>query len=166
MSDADTPIPPKVLAATGILLAVIMILAIVGRFTGIGQSKLPTGEVVRTMQLRFADANDGAVIVTRPDGQSVARLEPGSNGFVRGVVRSLVRARRLDRIEADPPFRLTQWSSRRLTIDDPATGLSIDVTGFGRDNHAAFARLLAANATMAAGRNAQGPGRLAPERQP
>ncbi len=152
MSEQPAPIPRPVLLATGALLLSTLVLAGVARYTGVGRVGTPDASAVRTVALRFADADDGGVVIRRADdGKQIAKLAPGTNGFIRGVMRSLVRARRLDRVKADPPFQLTQWSDHRLTINDPATGQSVDVTGFGRDNRAAFARLLAVNATMSWG---------------
>ena len=151
MSEQPSPIPPKVLIATGLLLTATLVLTAVSRITGVGRLKTPDADVVRTTEVRFRDAPNGAVIVTHGDGRPLTELAPGTNGFIRGVVRSLARARRLDRIKEDPAFRITLWSDHRLTLSDPATQQSIDVTGFGRDNRAAFARLLATNATHAVG---------------
>ncbi len=151
MSEQPAPIPPQVLAAAGLLLVASLVAAGVGRVTGVGRQAIPEAAVVRTMELRFGDAPDGGVIVTGANGEPVTQLDPGTNGFIRGVMRSLVRSRRLDRVQDDPPFRLTLWADNRLTIGDPATGESIELTGFGRDNRAAFARLLATNSTLAAG---------------
>ena len=153
MSAEPSPIPPRVLAAAGALLAVSLVLTAVSRYTGIGRLETPKASAVRTIDVRFSDTSEGGIIVTHADGRTLATLAAGTNGFIRGVVRSLVRVRRLDRVKVDPPFRLTQWSDHRLTIDDPATGESVELTGFGRDNRAAFARLLAGNATLAKARN-------------
>ncbi len=161
MSEELAPIPRKVLIAAGLLIASTFVIAGIGRYTQLGASRRPAATVVRSVDLRFLDAEDGGVEVTYADGRPLTRLEPGTNGFIRGVLRSLARARRHQRVEVDPPFRLALWSDHRITIDDPATGRSVDVSGFGRDNSGAFARLLAANATLAP---ALGP-RLGPGRE-
>ena len=160
-----SPIPPGALMAAGALIAVTLILAAVGRVTGIGTLRTPDADVVRTIELRFLDSEDGGVTVLHADDERVlARLAPGTNGFIRGVMRSLVRARRIDHIEADPPFRLTLWSDHRLTLSDPATGQSLDLSGFGQDNRAAFAKLLAVNAAQTRDplTSTLAPGRAAP----
>lgn len=152
MSEESSPIPPKVLIAAGLLLAVTMALVAFGRITGIGKLKTPVADAVRSVEIRFHDTPDGGISVTYGDGRPLTELAAGTNGFIRGVMRSLARARRLDRIEVDPPFRLTLWSDHRLTIEDPATSQSLDLSGFGQDNLTAFARLLATNATKTPGR--------------
>lgn len=153
MSDHSSPIPQPVLIAAGAMLALTLALVALSRTTGVGQLADPGGEPVRAIDLRFQDDADGGVTVLRAsDGHPITHLPRGSNGFIRGVLRSLTRIRRLDRVADDPPFRLTLWSDTRLTLSDPATAQSIDLTGFGKDNRAAFARLLARNSTLAEGR--------------
>ena len=95
--------------------------------------------------LRFDDRADGGVVITEwPAGDVVAVLPPGTNGFVRGVMRGLARDRRAREIGSEPPFRLTHWSDGRLTLDDPSTGRRIDLDAFGPTNTAVFARLMGA----------------------
>ena len=74
----------------------------------------------------------------------MAVLPPGSNGFIRGVMRGLARERMLHGIDAAPPFRLIRWADGRLSLEDTATGRLIDLAAFGPTNAQAFARLLTA----------------------
>ncbi|MEL7372228.1 MAG: photosynthetic complex assembly protein PuhC, partial [Myxococcota bacterium] len=142
-------IPPKALAAAGLLIVFSLVTAAIGSFTGLGKLETPRTEAVRTLELRFDDAKDGGVLVLRTDRSVITKLAPGTNGFTRGVVRSLVRHRRMGRVDADPPFQLVLWADHRLTLTDPATAQTIDLSGFGRDNVQAFARLLDDKATAA-----------------
>ena len=76
------------------------------------------------------------------DDRLVDVLAPGTNGFVRGVLRGLVRERRADRVGPQPPFRLTRWADGRLSLDDPSTGRHVDLEVFGPTNSGAFAQIL------------------------
>ena len=76
---------------------------------------------VQSRTLHFADRNDGAVEVTDADRHIVAVLPPGTNGFARGVMRGLARARKLEDVGQEPPFVLTRWADGRLSLDDPST---------------------------------------------
>jgi putative photosynthetic complex assembly protein len=98
---------------------------------------------VESRELRFEDRDDGAVAVYEAaDGATVDVLAPGTNGFVRGVMRGLARERKRQEIGQQPPFRLTRWADGRLTLDDTATGRRIELAAFGPTNTGAFARLL------------------------
>jgi putative photosynthetic complex assembly protein len=100
--------------------------------------------VVSSHELRFEDRADGAVLVYEHE-QLVDTLSPGTNGFVRGVLRGLARGRRADGVGRSPPFRLTRWADGRLSLDDPETGRHVDLEVFGPTNAGAFADILTAS---------------------
>jgi putative photosynthetic complex assembly protein len=98
---------------------------------------------VATRTLTFLDREDGGVSVVEPTtGRSVAALPPGDGGFVRGILRALVRERRMNDVGSAPPFTLTRWADGRLTLDDSATGRRLELTSFGPANEAVFDSLL------------------------
>ena len=100
------------------------------------------GAIERQRLLRFADRDDGAVLVTDASDNSPVSTITGQNGFLRGTLSGLVRIRRNEEIGAGPPFRLTLYANHRLVLDDPATGKTIELEAFGPTNEAVFARLL------------------------
>jgi putative photosynthetic complex assembly protein len=95
--------------------------------------------------LKFFDEADGTVRVE--DGASaevLTRFGEGEGGFIRATVRSLVHQRRIRGIGAEMPFTLTAWENGNLTLADPATGRSVEVSSFGPDNRAVYENLLPA----------------------
>lgn len=93
--------------------------------------------------LRFFDEPDGTVRVE--DGASaqvLARFGEGEGGFIRATVRSLVHQRRIRGIGAETAFTLTEWQNGSLTLGDPATDRSVEVSSFGPDNRAVYQNLL------------------------
>ena len=105
----------------------------------------PQTPPLRSVEVRFRDESDGSVSVRdiRND-QVVASLAPGTNGFVRSVMRGLVHERKRRGFDATPPFRISQWSGGRLALEDTATGRLIDLDAFGVTNKDAFAQMLPA----------------------
>lgn len=100
-------------------------------------------ELESSRELRFLDRQDGAVVILdHSGGETVAVLAPGTNGFVRGVMRGMARERRMKNVGTTPPYRLSSWSDGRLTLDDPSTGRWVELVAFGPDNFQAFAKLL------------------------
>jgi putative photosynthetic complex assembly protein len=99
---------------------------------------------VMTRELRFADREDGAVVITdMANGQIAQIIQPGQKtGFVRGVMRSFSRERRMKGVGAQAPFRLTAWADGEISLVDTATGRAIELNAFGTDNRKAFAALL------------------------
>lgn len=106
---------------------------------------------VASRELRFADRADGALLVFDKGADAPALvLEPGSNsGFIRGVMRGLMRERKLREAPRDAALTLTQWTDGALTLQDQATGRTIELGSFGSTNRASFAQLLADRAQRA-----------------
>ncbi|WP_376097108.1 photosynthetic complex assembly protein PuhC [Roseomonas sp. CCTCC AB2023176] len=99
---------------------------------------------VHSRDLRFDDRSDGAVTVRDSAGTVVAVLLPGDDGFIRGTLRGLARDRRRMEANLDTPFRLTDWTDGRITLEDRSTGRHLELRAFGATNAAAFGRLLTA----------------------
>ena len=138
-------IPPAALLGAAVLVVGSLLLVGFARLTGYKPLQPETSAIVEAKDVRFEDRADGAVLVySSPQNRLVDTLAPGTNGFVRGVLRGLVRERRADRIGSAPPFRLTHWANGRLSLDDPSTGRHIDLEVFGATNSAAFADILEA----------------------
>jgi putative photosynthetic complex assembly protein len=136
-------LPRGMVLGTALLLAGTLVLATLGHDAPVNPASagaLPTA----TRDLRFSDRADGAVVVTNAaTGHQVDVVEPGTEGFVRGAMRGLVRQRRLAEIGPDMPFRLSVWPDGRITLQDMANGNTMELHAFGRTNAEAFLRLLA-----------------------
>ncbi len=142
----ERPVPRGALVGAAAAVALSLAAAGTARLTGIGASAPPVAEAVESRDLRFEDRPDGAVaVLAEPGGRVIEVMAPGTNGFARGVLRSLVRERKREGLgPAAAPFRLTLWDDGRMTLEDPATGQRIGLEAFGPTNFGAFARLLAA----------------------
>lgn len=104
-------------------------------------------DVAQKRTLRFFDEDDGSVrIEDGASGEVLARHGVGEGGFIRATVRSLVHQRRIRGLGAEVPFTLTQWENDTLTLSDPATGRSVEVSSFGPDNRAVYQELIPAKA--------------------
>jgi putative photosynthetic complex assembly protein len=146
MPDTTNRIPRAALLGAGSLVVGSLLLVGVARLTGYRPAQPDATAIVESRDLRFEDRADGAVLIySAPADRLVDTLPPGTNGFVRGVLRGLVRERRADRIGAEPPFRLTRWADGRLSLDDPSTGRHVDLEVFGPTNAGAFADILLAS---------------------
>ncbi len=137
------PFPRFPLFAAGSLIALTIVLSLAGRYADIGTLRMPASEAVEMRELRFADQADGSVAVhLASDGTMVEVIEPGTNGFMRSVMRGLARERRMHGIGAEPPFVVARRADGRLSLEDSATGRRIELDAFGPTNAGAFARLL------------------------
>ncbi|HEY1315468.1 MAG TPA: photosynthetic complex assembly protein PuhC [Steroidobacteraceae bacterium] len=142
----EKSLPRGALLGAGSLVLASLLLVSIARITGYGPARPPPSAVVERHDLRFEDRADGAVLIySFATNRLVDTLPPGTNGFVRGVLRGLVRERRAEHVGPTPPFRLTRWADGRLSLDDPSTGRHVDIEVFGPTNAGAFADILIAS---------------------
>lgn len=144
--------PQWVLVAAGGVVA-IALLVVFGVRAGVVPARPTAPElravnhvgVVKQRDFAFADRADGALIATdAKTGQVALVLEPGSNsGFIRGVMRGMMRERQLHEVSRYGAVTITQWADGALTLKDPSTGRIVELGSFGHTNRAAFAQLLA-----------------------
>ncbi len=93
--------------------------------------------------LRFFDEPDGTVRVEDgASGEVLSSFSQGEGGFIRATVRNLVHQRRIRNQGPEVPFTLTRWDNDNLTLADPVTGRSVEVSSFGPDNRAVYANML------------------------
>jgi putative photosynthetic complex assembly protein len=142
--------PKAALIGAALLVGLSITMAAIGR-----QAQLAAPAVteqpglIAERSLIFADGSDGSVVVRdAEDGALVQIVQRGEGGFVRGVMRGLARDRRSRGIGQDPAFRLSEWQSGRLALEDPMTGKVIDLNAFGRDNRRAFSEILYARGDL------------------
>jgi putative photosynthetic complex assembly protein len=139
--------PRAVLVGAGAALVLAIAVAAAGRIAG-PDPAAPTGQAILARDLAFRDLPDGAVgVYELPGGAEIARLDYGTNSFIRATLRGLVRERRMGELGPEAPFRLAAWNDGRLTLEDTATGRIIDIVAFGSTQAEAFARLLHAGRT-------------------
>ncbi len=97
--------------------------------------------------LRFFDEPDGTVRVEDgATGEVLSSFGQGEGGFIRATVRNLVHQRRIRNQGPEVPFTLTRWTNDTLTLADPVTGRSVEVSSFGPDNRAVYADMLPSKA--------------------
>ena len=138
------PVVPKggIIAAAALVLFSLAAVT-TARLTGTGGVRMTLPAAVESRDFQFEDGQNGAVLVyDARDRQLVDTLAPGSNGFIRVVLRGLARERKLGDIGRQPPFRLTRFVNGQITLTDTSTGKQIDLDAFGSANTEAFARLL------------------------
>lgn len=141
-------VPQAFLIAAGLLVAFTIVLVAGVRLFGGEDGAISVEGAVATRDLRFVDEPGGAVSVYAvPEGRRIATIDPGSNGFLRGTLRALVRERRLNEVGDAMPFRLIRLADGAVVLEDPATGRRLHLGAFGPDNAGVFAGLLPSGRT-------------------
>lgn len=137
-------IPRAPIVAAGAMVLVALLAVGGAQLAGLAPNDATPKAVSAMVETRFEDRADGAVLVRDArSGALLAVVDPGTQGFLRGALRALVRERRQHGLGAEQPFRVLAHPDGRLTLHDPATGRNLDLLAFGPTNAALFARLLA-----------------------
>jgi putative photosynthetic complex assembly protein len=103
------------------------------------QASLP----VTSADLLFVDGPRGRIDVLEARTQAtLAVYESGEGSFLRGILRSLVRERRVRHLDPGGAFTLALLDNGSLVISDPETGYWMALEAFGIDNRRLFAELL------------------------
>lgn len=135
-------VPRAALLGAAALIAATIALAAGARHARSGNAAAPPPD--EFADVRFEDRSGAVVMLDAATGREVGALAPGTNGFVRGVLRGMFRGRKLEAIGREGSFRLARDGGGRLTLEDPATGRVVDLRSFGPANAAVFDGLLAA----------------------
>ena len=108
-----------------------------------GKAAAKPTSAVESRDLQFADGQGGSVLVYDASNRElIDTIAPGTNGFVRVVLRGLARERKLGDIGAEPPFRLTRYANGQMMLTDTSSNKQIDLAAFGAANALSFSRLM------------------------
>ncbi len=88
--------------------------------------------------LKFEDQDNGGVTVIDANTNQVIDVVEGEAGFVRGILRTIARERRIRGIGKDAPMRLISYADGRLILQDTATNTKIELESFGSTNVQSF----------------------------
>lgn len=132
------------IVAISLALTVSVQLGIFERQSVPAEARAAAGITAAEMRtLRFFDEPDGTVRVEDgATGEVLSRFGQGEGGFIRATVRNLVHQRRIRNQGPEVPFTLTRWANDNLTLADPVTGRTVEVSSFGPDNRAVYADML------------------------
>ena len=141
-------VPRGALIAAGLLILVTIGAVAIFRIAGLEPAaQIPdVDKTVAMRELRFADSANGGVLVYEfVDGgtdRMIHEVPSGEGGFIRGILRSLARARRASGIGPEHPFVLKLQMNGTVLLEDPQTGQRIDLQAFGPTNIESFRALL------------------------
>jgi len=131
---------------TAVAAAVVLVLMTVSvyQLMGGGPEARPLEPTVASVDLHFVDAERGVVqVYSAETGELLEELQAGTNGFLRGALRSLVRGRNAAAIGDEIPFTVRKTESGRVQLYDSSTETLIDLRAFGVTNVDSFERFLA-----------------------
>lgn len=138
-------VPRRAIIGIGLTLAGVLAGVAAVRLGGHGPQRQDAA-ALSTRLLRFEDLPDGGILVLDHAGGQRLAVMTGEQGFLRGVLRSLMRERRRSGMDLRAPLELVARADGGLTLADPSTGQRIELESFGPSNLAVFAPWVAAAA--------------------
>ena len=143
-ADPAEEMVPRVLVAAmfGLMLVTLGIVALARLTDAPLTGTVAVSDTVTSRQIVLTGDRGGAYSVTAPDGTLLAMSDEGPNGFLGVMGRVIDRKRLTTGAEADAPIVVRRRADGIVEISDPATGMIVPLMGYGKDNVAAFARLL------------------------
>jgi putative photosynthetic complex assembly protein len=142
-------LPAGTLIGAAALVVFSLVTVTTARLLHLRGTTTPAAAAVTQLHLTFSDrTSDHAVEVRDADhgNRLIHVVPPDSNGFLRGVLRGLARARRNEHVGQAPAFTLTRWADGRMSLADPQTGRQVPLEVFGPANSQPFMQLFADDA--------------------
>ena len=128
------------LAAGGMVVAALLAVSMarIGGYSPV--QTLGSAEIAQSRLLRFESDAQGVAVVDATTGAVITHTS--AEGFIPGVLRGLNRMRMTELAKPSDAYRLEHLANGQLLLVDTASGVSLDLAAFGRDNAASFLRFL------------------------
>lgn len=131
---------PAALAAAGMVVAALLAVSVarIGGYSPVQQ--IAQSDVAQSRLLRFESDAQGVAVIDATTGTLITRTS--AEGFLPGVLRGLNRMRQTGEANPSDAYRLEHLHNGQLLLVDTASGVSLDLAAYGRDNAASFLRFL------------------------
>lgn len=144
MKHRDREMVPRILvqAMFGLMLASLALVAYAQwrdlPLTGVVADSPVVSEQVITL---VGDRKTGYAVFDAA-GSQIAHSRENKAGFIDVVASSVERERTVNGLPANGPLTVVRRENGRVAVIDPATGWTLELIGYGKDNVAAFATLV------------------------
>ena len=144
MKHRDREMVPKTLVrAMFTLMAASFCLVGYARFTDRPVIAVaPHSDIVKEVTVTLDGSRSDGVAVLDENGLKIAHSTEEKRGFIDVIWVSVMRERRLQDVPSDAPVRVVRRENGHIAILDDTTDWKIELIGYGKDNVAAFAKLL------------------------
>ena len=144
MKHRDREMVPRVLvlAMFGLMAAAV---ALVG-YAQLSDQPLsgvaPDSTIIAERPIRLEGTRSTGVSVLNVSGETIAHSSDDKAGFIDVIWVAINRKRDEHKITGNPAVSLVRRENGHVAIIDPATDWKIELIGYGKDNVAAFAKLI------------------------
>ena len=144
MRHRDREMVPRLLVQ-GMFALMAVTLAIVAYaqwFDVPNRGVLVEAPVVQSLEIVMTGDRNGIYEVTTPDGTLIAASTDEKAGFIGVIGRVVDRERFKNNAVSTVPVTVVRRENGNIAIIDDTTDLRVELIGYGKDNVAAFAKLL------------------------
>ena len=144
MKHRDKEMVPRVLviAMFSLMAASLALVAYAQWFDVPQRGVVEAAPIERQMSLVFETSREGVSAVFDDSGTQIAHSGDHKMGFIGVIGIAVARERLVAGVTGDAPVTLIERTNGTYAIEDPATGWTAELIGYGADNVAAFAGLL------------------------
>lgn len=144
MRHRDKEMVPRFLvqAMFGLMAATLALVAYAQWFDVPNKGVLVEAPIVQSLDIVMTGDRSGTYEVTTPDGTFLASSADYKGGFLGVIGRVIERERFVHDLSGNAPFAVVRRENGNIAIIDDTTGLRVELIGYGKDNVAAFAKLL------------------------
>lgn len=144
MKHRDREMVPKTLVRAMFAL-MIAATALVGYATVTDRPVLavaPHSDIIRELSITLEGSRSTGVAVLDENGLKIAHSTENKRGFIDVIWVTVMRERLIHDVPSNAPLRVVRRENGHVAILDDTTGWKIELIGYGKDNVAAFAKLL------------------------
>ncbi|MEJ6403385.1 photosynthetic complex assembly protein PuhC [Yoonia sp. 2307UL14-13] len=144
MRHRDKEMVPRILvqAMFALMLSTLGIVAYAQWFDVPNRGVLVEAPIVQSRDIVMTGNREGTYQVFDTDGTLIASSSDALNGFIGVLGRSIARQRDMRGLPLDAPLQVVRRDNDHVAVIDPSTEKVFELIGYGKDNVAAFARLL------------------------
>lgn len=144
MRHHDKEMVPRflVVAMFGLMLVVTAMVAFAELTDMPKRGVLVEAPVVQSVDIVMTGDRNGAYQVHDTSGNLLARSSDEMAGFIGVIGRVLERDRRVNEVVGNPPVQVVRRENGNVSVIDQSVGVTVELIGYGKDNVAAFAKLL------------------------
>jgi putative photosynthetic complex assembly protein len=144
MRHRDRDMVPRFLvqAMFGLMAAALALVAYAQWFDVPNRGVLVEAPIVQSLEIVMEGNRNGVYDVRTPEGVLLASSADYKGGFLGVIGRVVERARFVNNAPLTAPVTVVRRENGNIAIIDDSTDLRVELIGYGKDNVAAFARLL------------------------
>lgn len=144
MRHRDKEMVPRLLvqAMFALMAASLAIVAYAQWFDVPDRGVLIEAPIVQSLDITMSGERNGTYVVTDANGEILVSSADEKAGFIGVIGRVIERDRLVNNVIGNPPVQVVRRENGNIAIIDDSVDLRVELIGYGKDNIAAFAKLL------------------------